>query len=68
MLMRMIRRRYTTVSHVDPVALEARCYDVTMSVSGQWVHGIMRMRDVTVDDSKRQALVLSDTVNGFPSQ
>lgn len=28
----------------------------------------LRMRDVTVDDSMRQALVLSDTDNGFPFQ
>ena len=30
--------------------------------------GTMRMRDVTVDDGIRQALVLSDTDKGFPSQ
>lgn len=54
-------------SHVDPVALEACAY-VTMSASGQRVVPSLRMRDVTVDDSMRQALVLSDTDNGFPSQ
>lgn len=52
-------------SHVDPVALEACvCYNV-----GEWpMSGTMRMRDVTVDDGIRQALVLSDTDKGFPSQ
>lgn len=48
-------------SNVDSVALEpCVCYDVDELL----MSGTMRMRDVTVDDSKHQALDLSDTDNG----